>query len=285
MFDPIIQRSFQAKLSLSEFKKLSEFIYTNYGIKMPEVKRIMLQSRLQKRLRALKMDNFKDYIEYVFSKEGQSHEIINMIDVVSTNKTDFFREPVHYDYINSYIIPSVIDSKTSSRYIKVWSAGCSSGEEPFTLAITFEELKHLYPGFDYQIYATDISSTKLQEAVAAIYKEDKIENLPLNLKKKYFLKSKNREEKKVRIIENLRKKITFGRLNLMDSSYGINEKFDIVFCRNVLIYFDRITQESVINKLCNALKPGGFFFLGHSESITNFKVPLKQIKPTFFQRI
>jgi chemotaxis protein methyltransferase CheR len=285
MFDPIIQRSFQAKLSSSDFKKLSEFIYTNYGIKMPEAKRIMLQSRLQKRLRALSMDNFNEYIEYVFSKEGQSHEVINMIDVVSTNKTDFFREPVHFDYINTYIIPSIIGSKTSSTTIKVWSAGCSSGEEPYTLAITFEELKQYYPGLSYQIHSSDISSVKLQEAMNAIYKEDKIDNLPLHIKRKYFLKSKNREEKKVRIIPDIRQKISFSRLNLMDGTYGINEKFDIIFCRNVLIYFDRETQEDVINKLCTALKPGGYFFLGHSESITNFNVPLKQIKPTFFQRI
>lgn len=285
MFDPIVQRSFQAKLKPLEFKMLSEFIYQNYGIKMPEAKKIMLQSRLQKRLRALKIDNFNEYIEYVFSKEGRNTEIINMIDVVSTNKTDFFREPVHFDYLSDIILPSYLQNNTSQRYIRVWSAGCSSGEEPYTIAITLNEYKNKCPGFDYNIYATDISTIKLNEAMEAIYKEEKIEVLPLNLKKKYFLRSKNRESKKVRVIPELRNKIKFARLNFMDNSYTNPKKFDIIFCRNVLIYFDRETQENVINKLCHNLKPGGYFFLGHSESITNFNVPLKQINPTFFQRI
>lgn len=280
----VLGEIYQAKLSDKEFDKLSNFIYTQYGIKMPPVKKTMLQSRLQKRLKALEISCFSDYIDFVFDKKGQSDEIIHMMDVVSTNKTDFFREPVHFEFMTNHLIPSLLPDKYSRKLLKIWSAGCSSGEEPYTIAITMEELKQKFPGLDYAITGTDISSRMLQAAVNAIYKEQRAEMIPLSLKKKYFLKSKNRENPTVRVIPQLRKKMAFQRLNFMDSSYAVNDTFDIIFCRNVLIYFDRETQEKVINKLCTKLKPGGIFFLGHSESITNLDVPLKQIRPTIFSR-
>jgi len=276
---------FKAKLSEEEFKRLSEFIYREYGIKMPPVKKIMLQSRLQKRLRELDISSFKEYVNYVFSKEGQDNEVIHMIDVVSTNKTDFFREPVHFEFLSTIAVPEFYEETRGRGTFKVWSAGCSSGEEPYTIAISLDELKDKYPGFDFSILGTDISSRILHTALDAIYKENRIEGVPLFLKRKYFLKSKDRTNPTVRIIPDLRKKITFARLNFMNNSYNINENFDVIFCRNVLIYFDRETQESVINKLCTKLKINGIFFLGHSESITSMQVPLKQVKPTIFRKI
>jgi chemotaxis protein methyltransferase CheR len=278
---------YKATMSNEDFKKLSSFIYEEYGIKMPEVKKTMLQSRLHKRLRELNMTNYKDYVNYVFSKEGQQSEIIHMIDMVSTNKTDFFREPVHFDYLHSHVLPELIQPGRSGRSLKIWSAGCSSGEEPYTIAISLTEFIAQNPSlaFDFSILATDISTRMLKFAADAIYKEARVEVLPLTLKKKYLLKSKDRGNPTVRIIPELRHKINFQRLNFMDPHYSVPENFDIVFCRNVLIYFDRETQEKVINKLCSKLKPGGFFFLGHSESITNFNVPLKQLKPTIFRRV
>jgi chemotaxis protein methyltransferase CheR len=276
---------YKATLSNEDFKRLSNFIFKEYGIKMPEVKRTMLQSRLHKRLRELNMTNYKDYVDFVFSKEGQGNEVIHMIDVVSTNKTDFFREPVHFDFLHSTVLPELLSSERPNRFIKVWSAGCSSGEEPYTLAISLSEYMHEHPGFDYSIFATDISSRILKNAVDAIYKENRIEMLPIQLKKRYLLKSKDRSNPTVRIIPDLRRRVTFQRLNFMDTHYNVPENMDIIFCRNVLIYFDRETQEKVINKLCTKLKPDGFFFLGHSESITNFDVPLKQLKPTIFRKI
>ncbi len=281
-----LNKIYQSKLTTSQFNKLSDFIYTNYGIKMPPVKQIMLQSRLQKRLRALNMSSFNEYVEYVFSKNGQYEEIIHMMDVVSTNKTDFFREPVHFDFITNQLVPTFMQSNNTARHLfKIWSAGSSSGEEAYTLSIVMEELKEKYPGLDYSILGTDISTKMLQAGTNAVYKQERIDAIPLNIKKKYFLKSKDRTNPTVRLIPKLRQKVMFRRLNFMDQSYtDIKETFDIIFCRNVLIYFDRETQEKVINKLCQKLKPGGFFFLGHSESITNYNVPLTQIKPTIFQR-
>jgi chemotaxis protein methyltransferase CheR len=249
---------------------------------MPPAKRVMLQSRLQKRLRELDIISFKDYVDYVFSKEGQDNEIIHMIDVVSTNKTDFFREPVHFDFLTSEVVPKFVE-ETGCRYpLKIWSAGCSSGEEPYTIAIILMECKEKYPNLDFQILGSDISTRILQNAIDAIYKENRVEGIPLNILKKYFLKSKDRTNPTVRLVPEIRKKVSFMRINLMEASYPVHEAFDVIFCRNVLIYFDRPTQEKVINKLATKLKPGGYFFLGHSESITGMTVPLKQIKPTIF---
>jgi len=281
MEDLDLQRIFAAQLSDTEFAKLSKFIYGEYGIKMPPEKRIMLQSRLQKRLRALKIYSFKDYIEYVFSKDG-TNEIVHMMDVVSTNKTDFYREPAHFEYLRTTILPQLYEEKKS---IKLWSAGCSSGPEVYTLAIELSEFSINNAGFDYSILGTDISTLMLKKAYSAIYAEDMVQMIPVELKRKYLLKSKDKTKKLIRVNQNLRKKAKFQRVNFMDDSYPVNEQFDIIFCRNVLIYFDRETQEKVINKLCRHLRQGGYFFLGHSESITNINVPLKQLKPTVYSRI
>ncbi len=276
-----LQRIFAAKLSDKEFDTLSTFIYTRYGIKMPPAKKIMLQSRLQKRLRALKIYSFSEYVDFVFSKQGDE-EVVHMMDVVSTNKTDFYREPAHFEYLTKNMLPEYVEKNT--RNLKLWSAGCSSGPEVYTLAIVLSEFFEAHSGFDFSILGTDISTKVLKLAHAAIYKEEAVAMIPLETKRKYLLKSKDKTKKEVRVNAKLRQKISYQRLNFMDSTYNIHEQFDIIFCRNVLIYFDRETQEQVINKLCRHLKPGGYFFLGHSESITNIDVPLTQVKPTIFTR-
>jgi chemotaxis protein methyltransferase CheR len=283
--DPQFNEIYKAQLTNDEFEKLSRFIFKESGIKMPPVKRVMLQSRLQKRLRELKMNNFKDYCEYVFSREGLNNEIIHMLDVVSTNKTDFFREPVHFDFLQDEVLPEFNAQRLANRTLKVWSAGCSSGEEPYTIAIVLAEFSEKNPGFDFSILGTDISTQILQKAIDAVYKEDRVNVVPLEMKRKYLLRSKDRTNPTVKIAPQLRKKVRYGRLNFMDNQYDIPETFDVIFCRNVLIYFDRETQERVIDKLCGKLKSGGYFFLGHSESIMNMNLPLRQIKPTIFKRI
>ncbi|RLD77669.1 MAG: chemotaxis protein CheR [Bacteroidetes bacterium] len=276
-----LQRIFAAKLSDKEFDTLSKFIFTRYGIKMPPAKKIMLQSRLQKRLRALEIYSFAEYVDFVFSKQGDE-EVVHMMDVVSTNKTDFYREPAHFEYLKQNVLPKYV--KDNNRNLKLWSAGCSSGPEVYTLAIVLSEFFEAHPGFDFSIFGTDISTKVLKQAHAAIYKEEAVAMIPLETKRKYLLKSKESTKKEIRVNTKLRQKTSYQRLNFMDNSYNVHEKFDIIFCRNVLIYFDRETQEQVINKLCRHLKPGGYFFLGHSESITNIDVPLTQIKPTIFIR-
>ncbi len=276
---------FKAKMTDKDFNQLSQYITTNYGIKMPPAKRVMLQSRLHKRLRELNITTYKEYSEYIFSEKG-AEEIIKMVDLVSTNKTDFYREPKHFDFLRETILPEFSLRHGKGTKLKIWSAGCSSGEEAYTLAFVISDylLQNGNP-FDYQIIGTDISTRILQKANDAIYPEKRVEPVPIETKRKYLLKSKNQENKLVRVVPALRAKTSFRRLNFMDDNYNMDNDFDIVFCRNVLIYFDRPTQEKVINNLCSKLKKGGYFFLGHSESINGLDVPLVQLKPTIFLKI
>ena len=271
---------FKAELSDKDFQAFSDFIYNEYGIKMPPVKRIMLQGRLLKRIRELNMNSYTEYKEYFFSSEGQKKEILNFLNVVTTNKTDFFRESVHFDFLRDNILS---DHKGNATF-KVWSAGCSSGEEPYTISIVLNEHKRLSPHFNFSIHGTDISNKVLTNAAKGVYSENKITLMPLEYKKRYFLKSKDRYNPTVRVKPDLQRNIALKYVNLMDSHYNMNDTFDVIFCRNVLIYFDRATQEKVIGKLCNYLKPGGVFFIGHSESLSGMDVPLEHIKPTIFKK-
>jgi chemotaxis protein methyltransferase CheR len=277
--------AFKIKMTDEDFARLSSFVYEELGIKMPYPKKIMLQSRLQKRLADLRIGSFKEYLDFVFSREGQGDEIIKMIDLITTNKTDFFRESAHFDYLTDVALPEMCSAKPAKKIIRIWSAGCSSGEEPYTIAIIMKEFLLKYPDFDFEIYATDISMRILQKAATAIYPEDRVSEIPLALKRKYFLKSKDQTNKTVRLIPEIRSKVSFHRLNFMDTHYSVEKEFDIVFCRNVLIYFDRETQQQVVTKLASKLRYDGYFFLGHSESITNLNVPLRQIKPTVFRKV
>jgi len=285
MSETVTNDYYKIQMTDADFNRLSTFIYNDLGIKMPDVKKVMLQSRLQKRLSELKMSSFKEYIDFVFSREGQEQEIIRMIDVVTTNKTDFFREPIHFEFLTETAIPQLMAANPNMSTLRIWSAGCSSGEEPYTLTIVLKEFASRNPGFDFEIMATDLSTKILDKAITAVYGEDRVSMIPIDLKRKYFLKSKDPASKTVRVIPELRSKVSFRRLNFMDAQYHVEKEFDIVFCRNVLIYFDRETQQQVINKLSSKLKPNGYFFLGHSESITNMNVPLKQIKPTIFRKV
>ena len=185
------------KISMSEecFARFSNFIQGNYGIKMPEIKRTMLESRLQKRLRKLGMACFDEYGDYVFSSEGLANELVHMIDSVTTNKTDFFREPAHFDYLVDHALPELIRTTGAGvrNPLKIWSAGCSSGEEPYTLAMVLNEYAATVQGFDYSILGTDLSVQVLEKAVKGIYKESLVEPVPEHMKKRYILRSKNRE--------------------------------------------------------------------------------------------
>jgi chemotaxis protein methyltransferase CheR len=276
---------YQSELSDRDFERLSQFIYTNYGIKLPMNKKIMLQSRLKSRLKENGIATFKEYCDFVLTGKGGEAEIINMIDVVSTNKTDFYREAIHFDFLKQQALPEMVLVQ-GLNHIKVWSSACSSGEEPYTLTFVLSEFRENHPNFDFSVLGTDISTRILDKARTAIYPQERVDVVPLAEKKKYLLRSKDQENPMIRIVPELRAKTRYARLNLIDDTYsGIPKDFDLLFCRNVLIYFDRPTQEKVINKLCAHLRTGGYFFLGHSESISAMDVPLKQIKPTIFQKI
>ncbi|AEE15558.1 CheR family methyltransferase [Treponema brennaborense] len=273
-------------LSEAEFRKLASFIEKSVGIKMPEQKRLMMQSRLTSRLKALHLTSFKEYIEYVFSgKDTDNNEVIMMIDAMTTNLTEFFREAQHFDYMTNSVLPRFAQEGRSR--IKLWSAGCSTGQEPYTLSIVMSEFISRNPGkiTDFSVLATDVSTKVLNKAQTAIYPMEAIQNIPLDLKRQYFLKSKNPQTAEVRLKPAIRNRVTFSRLNFMDDDFGFRDTMQIIFCRNVLIYFDKNTQEAVIKKFMQYLEPGGYLFLGHSETIFGMDLPLKTVAPTVFQRI
>jgi chemotaxis protein methyltransferase CheR len=229
------------------------------------------------------MTDFSQYCDYVFSPQGQEGEICNLIDVVSTNTTEFFREPGHFEILSRQVLPAW-RKKHGGRRLNVWSAGCSSGEEPYTLAMVLSDFAKANPGFCFHILATDISTQVLAKAARAIYPEERLSPDLQAIKKKYFLRGKGRLSGMVRVIPELRERVSFERLNFMDN-FHFKTPQDIIFCRNVTIYFDRKTQEALIGKFCSNLIPGGYLFIGHSESITGMEVPLMQRAPTVYQRV
>ena len=280
-----LHKVYNAELSNEEFDRLSKFIFREYGIKLPEHKKLMLQGRLRSRLKACNHDNFSSYIDYVFSNKGQQIELVHMIDVVTTNKTDFFREPDHFDFLFKNVIEDFYKRNRSSVPFKIWSAGCSTGEEPYTMAIILNEFKALNPGFNFSIHATDLSTRALDQARLAVYPENKVDVIPLSLKKNYLLRSKDKEKKEVRIVAPLRNNITFERQNLMHLDLYDKTGFETIFCRNTLIYFDRTTQIKVVTGLVNKLNQGGYLFIGHSESLLNERwLPLERIAPTIYRK-
>ncbi len=276
--------NYKKELSIDDFSKLSSFIYTNYGIKLPITKKTMLESRLQARLKANNMSSYKDYCQLVLSGNCEESEIISMIDLVSTNKTDFYRESLHFDFMKEVVLPEYLENNTGKPY-KIWSSASSSGEEAYTIAIVMSEFMEGKKKIDFSILGTDISTRILEKASLAVYPINRVDVIPLDQKRKYLLRGKDLNKPTVRIVPELRAKTKFQRLNLMDNTYDVPKDFDLIFCRNVLIYFDRETQERVINKLCEHLKKGSYLFLGHSESISGLNVPLKQIRPTMYQKI
>jgi chemotaxis protein methyltransferase CheR len=273
-------------LSDADFRRLSAFIESELGIRMPATKRIMLESRLQKRLRRFGFDSYGKYVDYVFSSEGRETELINMIDAVTTNKTDFFREAEHFDYLVGTIVPAAEarDGAGLKRPFSVWSAGCSTGEEPYTIAMVLEEMRAARVAFSYRIFASDLSTQVLGKARDAVYDEAKAEVVPLTFKKKYMLRSREKDRCLVRMKPEIRAKVSFGRINFMDESYPVTETFDVVFCRNVIIYFERTVQEAILRKLCEHIRPGGWLILGHSETLTGMQMPLKSVAPTIYER-
>ena len=274
-------------LSRRDFQQLSSFIYNNLGIKMPETKSTMLTGRLSKRLRELSLTSFSEYCDFLFSAEGQESEMVHLINVITTNKTDFFREPSHFSYLTDKALPTLQSGQSFNgrNSFKIWSAGCSTGEEPYTLAMVLAEVQTAQPGFTYDILATDVSSQVLKVALRAVYPTRLIDPIALQYRKKYLLKGKDKKNPQVRIVPELRKRIRFGRLNFMDDDFGLPEKVDIIFCRNVIIYFDKQTQEKLMLKFCRYLKKGGYLFLGHSESLHGYNTPLVQVAPTIYRNI
>jgi len=280
-------KRFDARLTDRDFARFSKLVYEQCGIKLPLHKLSMLEARLRKRLRAHNLSSFEEYADLVFAEGDPAGELIKLIDVVTTNKTDFFREPAHFDYLVKSALPFLAESFGSgiSQPLRVWSAGCSTGKEPYTLAMVLKEYQSVMADFRFDILGTDICTEVLEKAVQGIYSAVKADPIPVALKKKYLLRSRDPENRTVRITPELRALVRYRRLNFMDDDFGFREPFDIIFCRNVIIYFDRPTQERLLTKLVNHLDAGRYIFLGHSETLLGLNLPLKQMAPSVYRRI
>lgn len=257
-------------MSEHDFRRFSNLIYEECGVKISSTKKTMLTSRLTKRLRLQDITSFSEYYDYVTSRQGRSKELVHMINVVTTNKTDFFREPKHLDFLLKNCLPDLFQSKPMNllKRLNVWSAGCSSGEEPYTIAMVLKEFFSKQRIGDFSILATDISTRVLETAERGIYPEKIVLPIPPNFKHKFLMRGKNSQKGLFRIVPELRNRVRFERLNLIEGNvFGIKTIMDIIFCRNVIIYFDRQTQIKLFKKFYNQLIPGGYLFIGHSETL------------------
>jgi chemotaxis protein methyltransferase CheR len=270
-------------LSPRNFELLSRYIYDYSGIKMPLAKKTMLEGRLRRRLRFVGIDGLNQYCDYLFHDGGIESEAIHLIDVVTTNKTDFFREPAHFDHLTGKALPDLVAQ--GHRRLRVWSSACSIGAEPYTLAMVIEDFIRERSGSDYSILATDLSTDVLRVAKRGIFSSAMIEPVDKERRKRYVMEPRDAGRNEVRIHPQLRSKVGFARLNLMDASYKVGDAMHVIFCRNVLIYFDKKTQEKVLSRLCEKLVPGGYLYVGHSETITGFALPVRQVANTVFQKV
>jgi chemotaxis protein methyltransferase CheR len=287
-FDTQFPKSvYAAVMTDRDFHRLSSFISERCGLKLPSAKKTMLEGRLRKRLRALGLTDFGQYCDYIFSRNRADPEYLQMIDAVTTNKTDFFREPQHFHYLTQMAVPDLIEiyGLGIKNRLNIWSAGCSTGEEPYTLAMCLMEFAHRGLLINFHILATDISTRVLESARRGIYEHEKVEPIPLPWRRKYLLRSKDKNLGLVRITPELRVLVKFQRLNLMADDFGHREPLAVIFCRNVLIYFDRSNQLAVLRRFCRHLIKGGYLFIGHSETLHGFDLPLLQAAPTIYQKL
>lgn len=271
------------RLSSRNFEALSRYIYDYSGIKMPSSKMTMLEGRLRRRLRATGLSSFNDYCEYLFRQGGVEKEGIFLIDAVTTNKTDFFREPKHFDFMAEVGLPELVAA--GHKRFRLWSSACSIGAEPYTMAMVMQDFMETASGLDYRIFATDLSTDVLEAAKRGIYPTDMVIPVPPEMRRKYLMTSRDPSRKEVRIHPQLRSNIGFGRMNLMDDVYRMGDPMHMIFCRNVLIYFDKPTQAKVLSRLCDCLQSGGFLFVGHSETVTGITLPVRQVANTVFKKI
>jgi chemotaxis protein methyltransferase CheR len=272
------------KLSDKQFQFLTSHLSARFGLRIPDEKRILLESRITSRMNKVGIESLEEYIAFAFSPSEATGEYQKFVDQITTHKTFFFRERHQFDYL-SEILPEYVSKFERARPVCAWSAGCSTGEEVFTLGMCFKEMKSKIPGLDYKIIGTDISVPSLQKAAKGFFTTE-LENLPEYYRQKYF------DETSIGNLTGLsfkdaeiKSKIQLGVLNLNNSSFNVPYQFDFIFCRNVTIYFDSKTREEVLQRIVSKLKPGGYLFLGHSETALGMALPIRSIKPTIYRKL
>lgn len=264
-------------LSPAQFHKIRQMLYDLCGINLGDGREELVKSRLTKRLRALNLNDFDRYLEYI-EKDSSGRELTTMVDSLTTNKTSFFREAQHFEYLRQQILPK---RRGAGKRIRLWSAGCSSGEEPFSLAILLREAIADTAGWDIRILATDISDRVLAKAREAAYDEDALQDVPPPLLQKYFTALRTAPPRTYRVQDSVRSLVRLAKLNLM-GPWPMKGPFDVIFCRNVMIYFDKATQQRLVHRYWEMLAPGGHLFVGHSESLTTSSHEFRYVQPAVY---
>jgi chemotaxis protein methyltransferase CheR len=272
-------------MSGTYFLAIAEIVHQQTGIRLPPGKQTMVEGRLRKRVRALGLAGLDDYATYLFQSGKLDAELVHLIDCITTNKTDFFREPAHFEFLRDVAVPDLLVRKGQrAPRLKIWSAAASMGAEAYTIAMVLQDMADVTPGFTFSILGTDICTDALARAATGIYPKDMIAPVPRDMAHRYIMPARNPARQEVRIIPELRRRTRFERMNLMDSQYPVDRDVDVIFCRNVLIYFDKPTQKAVLDRLRGHLGRGGYLFVGHSESMAGGdRTGLKQVLPTVFQ--
>ncbi len=271
-------------LTDKEFLAISEMVYKHCGIHLDDEKKELVRSRLSKRLRLLGYESYSDYMEFI-GQDPSGEEFSSLIDAISTNFTSFFREKQHFDFLEKKFLPGLLENKAarSDYRLRAWCAGCSSGEELYTIAITILDTIVDNLRWDVKILATDISTRMLIVASQGVYEQKKIEPLSPAQRQKYLTVSHSKSEKLYEVKPEVKKMTIVRYLNFMDD-WPIQTRLDFIFCRNVMIYFDRPTQQKLISRFWDLLEPGGILFTGHSESLTGISHSFKYIEPAVYQK-
>lgn len=272
------QREFE--YTFEDFNFLRKLSNQHSGILVPDDKFDMFYSRLSRRIRTLGLANFKQYCQHL--NDNKEQEFTNFINAITTNLTAFFREKHHFEFLRDTVIPELLKKNQHSKTIKVWSAGCSTGEEPYSLAMTLME--HVPAGWEIKILATDLDTEVLSTAASGVYSEDRIEGLPEQQIKKWFQKGKEGQKKKVKVRDELRQLISFKQLNLM-GEWPMRGPLDFMFCRNVLIYFDKQTKEMLAKRYAELLASKSYLFIGHSESLHQLSTDFDLIGNTIYRKV
>lgn len=258
-------------LSTSEFEALRSLIVQETGISLGSGKRELVRSRLRKRLQAVGVGSYREYHQYLQSRDSSGAEKREMINSITTNKTSFFREQHHFQFLSEQVLPELVEAARRNerpKKLRIWSAACSTGQEPYSIAIALQDFFARHPGWDKRILASDIDSECLKKASTGVYNSETVLDLPTSVKKRHFLRGTGSSKDKVSVRAALRNAITFRRINFADADWPIQIKFDVIFCRNAMIYFERDFQESLLEKFLCYLNPGGYLILGHSENVS-----------------
>ncbi len=270
----------------SDYEFIRTLVYERSRINLGPDKRELVVARLGKRVRATQVASIDAYCRLLRADQPED-EIANLIDAISTNHTYFFRENAHFEALRDEVLPEMAARRRAEKWpaLRVWSAACSTGEEPYSIAMTLADaVREVAPDWSWQVEATDISHRVLERARAGIYPDDAIRRLPAGVARRHFLKGYGPQEGLWRVRPHLQERVRYGQLNLIDGFLPFQDLFHVIFCRNVMIYFDRPTQEHLVQRLAALIVPGGYLFVGHSESLTAVRHALQSVRPAIYRK-